>query len=82
MTVHVARAYGNYREGRPDRVQESIAAASGAAMVANLEDVGTQRVTVAREQPILLFYLGVADEKKSHGAIAYQRNGARQVGIL
>lgn len=73
---------GDYRRPRMHRRQKSVAGARRAAVVCHLENVGVQLVTGVREEPVLLRFFRVADEKEPHRSIADEGDRARQIRIV
>src|SRR5690348_1393053 len=82
MAVAVAETHRHQRNTWPHRVEELAAAARGASMMSNLQDVGVERVPISSKQPVLLRPFGVAHEQESHPPNADQNDGAREIRIV
>ena len=63
------------------RVDERGAAARLAPVMTNLENIGTKRGGVMRQEPFLFGSLGIPHEQHAHLANANRRHDAGKIGI-
>lgn len=81
VSIGVPGAHRDHGHARPHRVQERTRAAGRAAVVPDLEYVGTQQFRFVRQQPRLLRRFGVPGEEETDVAVPHEGNGAGEVGV-